>query len=213
MKEGQKVRVRVRFTEPVLGTAPKNPETYADYIASKVAKNKELTDDERERLHQEEVANAYNDVDAVEERGWTGFQQDEEGFYVYNYWVRGFLKTAIASLQETGDFTKIPAYKTKIDRFVHVSPRKLRFHINGDEPMVIERPLRAMTAKGPRVSLARSDALPAGTELEFSIELLKNKGITMDHVREALEWGRYEGMGQWRSGGYGTLEVVSFDAA
>lgn len=211
MKKGQVASVRIKFTEPCLGTSPKDPKTYEDYIASKIAKNKELSDEERQRLNADEVKAAYENVDAVEERGWTGFMRDESGPYVYNYWIRGFLKTAFQSLQETKDFEKITAYKTKIDRYVHVWPRKIHPELNGYSLEVMERPLRAMTMKGPRVSLARSDALPAGVEMTFQIELLKNGGITMKHIREALGWGEYEGLGQWRSGGYGRFEVVGFE--
>ena len=208
---GELATVKIRFTEPCLGTSPRNPKTYEDHIASKITKRKGMSDEEREKIRAVEVAAAYGAIDAVEERGWTGFMRDDDGFYVYNYWVRGYLKSAFQSLQETGDFTKVPAYKTRIDRFIHVHPRKIHFLTDLEHLDVLERPLRAMTAQGPRVTVARSDYLPIGTEMEFTIERLKNKEITWDHLREAFEWGGYEGMGQWRSGGYGKFEVISFE--
>lgn len=219
MKRGTMINVELTFTEPVLGTCPKDPKTYADYVASKIAKRKDLTDEERAALNADEVTDAYNDIEAVEERGWTGFMEDDGKPYVFNYWVRGFLKSAIQSLMETGDLKKIGSYKTKIDRYVHIHPRKLFFALpEGGKAGVIERPLRAMTAQGPRVTLARSDTMPVGTKLIFQIEVLKNggkkdgdNGVTVDVIREAFEFGRYEGMSQWRSGGYGQFEVTAFE--
>lgn len=210
MNAGTVIDVAIRFTTPVLGTSPKDPDTYADYIASKIAKRKDLTEEQSISLKAEEVAEAYNDIEAVEDRGWTGFHEENGEPYVYDYWIRGYLKTAFQALQETGDLAKIPAYKTKIDRFIFIAPRKLFFDLQGGVPGVIERPLRAMTARGPRVTLARSDTLPEGTTLGFTIECLKNKGIGLDEIREALDYGRYEGLGQWRSGGYGRFEVIHF---
>ena len=213
MKKGKTMQVVITFTEPCLGTCPKNQETYADYIASRIVKRKDMSDEEKVELNAEEVKESYESIDSVEERGWTGFMRDDDGLYVYDYWMRGYFKSAIQSLMETKDLKKVPAYKTKVDRYVHIHPRKLRFVLpNGesDGPLeTLERPLKAMTARGPRVSLARSDYLPVGTKMMFEIELLDNTGISMDDLVLALSWGEYEGLGQWRSGGYGkfTFEV------
>lgn len=223
MLKAKVFEIEIEFVEPCLGTDPKDPEVYADYIASKIAKNKSLTEEEAERLKAEEVKKAYEEIENVEERGTTGFQRmDDAGTpvpFVYNYWLRGFLKTALQSLQENGAVNKIPAYKTKIDRFVHVHPRRVPFILpersrtNGNGSLeYLERPLRAMTAQGPRVTVVRSECLPEGTRMLFRVELLNNKGVTEEHIRMAFsEWGRYEGLGQWRSGGYGKFEAVSIN--
>lgn len=224
MKAGEKASVVLRFSETVLGTAPKNPETYADYIASKIAKRRDLTDEEKEEIKAQEIKDAYESLESTEERGWTTFLRDDRGWWVYDYWIGGFFKTAFAALQETGDFTKLTAYKTKIDRYLHIfgmengtrqQRRRIYFGPNLEPEQtdlaVLERPLRVMTPKGPRTSLARSDVMPEGTTISFLVELLKNNTITMDHVERSLEYGQYFGMGQWASGGWGTFEVISFD--
>lgn len=213
MKRGQILNVHLRYTEPVLGTVAKDPKVFEDYIASKIVKRKDLTDEEKEKLKAEEVKHAFENIEAVEERGWTGFQIEEGVPFVYDYYLRGFFKTAIGTLQETGDLKKIVAYKSRIDRFVFIHPRRVPMILNEDPQFVLERPLRAMTPQGPRVTVTRSDALPIGTEIKFQVELLKNKYITLDTIKTSLEYGRYEGHGQWRSGSYGRFEVVSAEEA
>ena len=77
----------------------------------------------------------------------------------------------------------------------------------------LERPLRAMTAKGERVTVMRSDYVDAGTEIEFGLKCIKNsKGLDLDVLNLCLQFGEYIGLGQWRgSGGYGSFTLESFD--
>ena len=88
-------------------------------------------------------------------------------------------------------------------------PRQIPLLLNGEfitsESMsVLERPLRASTAQGDRVALARSDTCPAGTQIEFDVLILGQ--VTQSLLEEWLEYGRLRGLGQWRNGGYGTFE-------
>ncbi|HPE06283.1 MAG TPA: hypothetical protein PLW50_01025 [Smithellaceae bacterium] len=75
---------------------------------------------------------------------------------------------------------------------------------------VLERPIRAQTMQGPRVSLIRSDAILQGKELGFTLNLIPHKELNKDLLKELLEYGMFNGLGQWRSGSYGQFEVVSF---
>lgn len=79
------------------------------------------------------------------------------------------------------------------------------------------RPLRAMTMQGPRVCLATSEILPAGTRATFTVTLFtgtpigakKNPNrITEDMLLAALDWGRWVGIGQWRSGSFGRFTYL-----
>lgn len=197
----EKEKIKIRFITPMLGTCPKNQEVYKNYIAGKAA--------EKYPDRAEEIQSEADYVEEIEERGWTGFLKDEAGIYICDHMVKGFIKSAIEACAENGQIKKIPAYKKWVDLMVFVSPRKIYF--GKPEPdQVIERPLRAMTAQGPRVTLTRSDAVSEGTEIEFYVEVLKNsKGLTFDVIHTALEYGKYVGLGQWRgSGGYGRFEVV-----
>ena len=98
--------------------------------------------------------------------------------------------------------------KSKINNQVFVTPRIL--HLGIDEPHeVLERPLRAATPQGPRVSLVRSDVVEAGTEISFTIKWIKGNSITQNLLETILSYGQCQGLGQWRNGGYGAFEVVS----
>ena len=100
------------------------------------------------------------------------------------------------------------ALRSKIDSYVFVEPR--RIHLNIPEGYVmeyLERPIRAETAKGPRVGLIRSEKLPEGTWFEIQIEVYESQ-ITMDVLNDLLSYGYRKGLGQWRNGGLGRFEFT-----
>jgi len=188
----QKYKVRIRLIEDMLGTTAKDKELYKKFIAHKVS----------EAQGEEEAEN----VEEMENRGWTGFLKDDDGYFIYNYMVKGFLKDAATTLKQFGATKQL---KSKVERYLHVFPRKIRLPEIEDKPL--ERPLRAQTAQGPRVTLVRSDRIKAGTELEFSLELLTEvSGISEGCIKELLNLGKYSGLAQWRGGGYGAFEVLEF---
>ena len=119
--------------------------------------------------------------------------------------IKGFLKNAGNVLK---DEIKIKAFRSKIDDFVFIKPR--RIYLGQENPDgIVERPLRAMTMQGPRVTLARSDYVTEGKELDFEILLLPHKEVSVDTIKTLLKHGELMGLGQFRNGGYGRFEVVS----
>ena len=64
-----------------------------------------------------------------------------------------------------------------------------------------QRPLRAQTPQGERVSLAMSEQAPAGAVCEFKVVCLSNAHEAA--VREWLDYGKWSGIGQWRNSGKG----------
>ena len=199
-------KYEIVLTSPMLGTVPKNKEVYTKYIAEKGK--------EARRKSGTGSADVDREVDTVmedlEEKGWTGFHYDADSgeLFIYNYMLKGMLKAGLEVAMENGRVKKIAAYKKWCDLLLHVHPRKILLGCNVPDG-VLERPLRASTAQGPRVALARSDFVSEGRTLKFGIELLdNNKGLTWDAIDEALSFGRYVGLGQWRgSGGYGQFDV------
>lgn len=183
--------VTVTLTEPMLGTVPKNQEVYRRYIESK--KPADVEDEE------------FTTVEEIEEAGWTGFHSDENGLFVYDYFVRGFIKEScrVAAL--------FPAPVTKVDRYLFVFPRRI-YLLDGNGRVkkqpdgVLERPLRAMTMRGPRVTVARSDYVNAGTVLKFEIHNLNPQIFTRQVLDDLLAYGEYQGLGQWRNASYGRFE-------
>jgi hypothetical protein len=185
-----KYNITIRLLTPMLGTVPKDPQVYTSYIESK--KPDDIKEDESSTVEQDE-------------KGVTGFHSDDKGYFIYDYMVLGFLKNAGNTLKE---ILGIKALRSKIENFVMVSPRRIRI----PEPAgSLERPLRAMTAKGERVSLAKSDYIDEGAEISFTIDALPHKEVTKKVISTILEYGQRKGLAQWRNGGYGRFEVVNFE--
>ena len=186
------LKVKLTFTEEVLGTANSNPDIHREYIASKAA-NAATTEEEVEALG----------VDAVVEKAMTIFPKDENGVpFIYDYQIKGMFKDSAGMLKRSpgSKSSKIKAYKKEIDGLVFVEPRKIPFDLSG--PIGdCQRPLRAATPQGDRVALADSETVPAGSSITFEIILL-NKDLE-PAIREWLDYGALRGVGQWRNSGKG----------
>lgn len=198
----KKIKVKLTFVEPVLGTWPNNQNIAREFIASK-SPDAATVEDEVAAL----------DADAVADKGMTVFPRNEKGEPVlYDYQVKGFFKDSCGMLSRIGGKTetgkkkavnesgKITAYKKVIDGLIFVQPRMIPIHFNG-EMTECQRPLRAQTAQGERVSLANSEQIPAGSTCEFEILLMDDS-----HEKAVLEWlnyGALRGIGQWRNSGKG----------
>lgn len=191
------MKVRLTLTESVLGGSPKNEEVYTEFIHSKAPDASTLED---------EVATL--GADEVTEKGTTGFHYEDGKPFVYDYWIKGFFKSACQALREVKGThsSKLTSYKKKIDLLFfigneHETQRKIFFE-NYGEIGICERPLRAMTMQGERVSLARSEEIKAGAQLVFEISSLRGKEDDA-LFREWLDYGKWNGLGQWRNSGKG----------
>jgi hypothetical protein len=121
--------------------------------------------------------------------------------------IKGFLKNAGNVLKDV-DEIKVKSLRSKIDNYLFVTPR--RVYLGKTEPEgYFERPLRAMTQKGPRVTLARSDQVNEGLLISFEISLIPHKELSWTLIDELFEYGKLMGLGQFRNGGFGRFEVVS----
>lgn len=196
--------VKLTTTEGLLGTSPMNEDIYRDFIGSK-APDAATVEDEVAALG----------ADTVIEKGMTGFPRDEDGRpFLYDYQIKGFFKDACSMLNrvagkdpETGkkragvnESSKLTAFKKVIDGMIFVAPRKIPIAFEG-EIGHCQRPLRAMTMQGERVSLAISEEIPAGAELAFEVTCLDEAHLAA--VREWLDYGCLRGLGQWRNSGKG----------
>lgn len=186
------LKVKLTFVEPILGTSPANEDIYREFIASK-AEDAATIEDEVAALGAETVA----------EKGMTVFPRMEDGTpFLYDYQIKGFFKDTCGGLRKVKGSVSagIKAYKKEIDKLIFPEPRCIPFDSYG-EIGVCQRPLRAQTAQGERVSLAMSEEIPAGASVTFGIVCL-----TDDHVKAVREWldyGRFSGIGQWRNSGKG----------
>ena len=192
----------IRTTEELLASSPADRDVYKTYIASQKPEKEDATD-ELDTLPEREIT------------GWSVFHTDDKGLFLFDYHIRGFLKEAARNITGTKGDTGITALVSKIDRFVFVSPRRLYLKRNGKiiakPDGLTERPLKAMTMQGPRVSLKRSDKLLPGVELTFTITILPlgEKEIKQEHIAKWLEYGQYCGLGEWRNASHGRFELVT----
>ena len=187
-----KLDVELTLITEQLGTVPKQEEIFTTYIRDR-AKGKETKDEFKSPLHDYEA-------NERELRGWTGFMEDQNGPFIMDYMVKGFIKNAGNIMKDK--VIPVKNLRSKIDDFIFVTPRKIYFDgEKGPEPL--ERSLRVMTMQGPRVSLAKSDYIEAGAKLKFSIECPFPSEIDEKHVLQMLDYGKFMGLGQFRNGGYG----------
>jgi hypothetical protein len=190
------MKVRVTFTEELLGTSSNNPEIQREFIASK-APNAISTEEEIEALG----------VDEIVEKGMSVFPRENGVPFLWNYQWKGYFKDACSMLSRCPDTKSksIKAFKKIIDGLVFVYPRKIPIILPlGGVISNCQRPLRVQTPKGERVALANSEAVPAGSKVEIEIVLLDPKLSPL--IIEWLEYGKLRGFGQWRNSGKGTFD-------
>lgn len=186
MKE---IKVQLTFIDDLLGTMPGNRDIFTDFVAKKA----ETVNEEAEAIP----------VDEALEKGTTVFPRtaDDKPF-IYDYQLRGYFKESCKFLKKVDGTksSKEKAYKQKIDGLIFVKDRQNV--INTDKEIgICERPLRASTPQGERISLSRSESIAEGATLEFTVVCMVDSDI--DLVKEWLDYGRFHGTGQWRNSGKG----------
>lgn len=189
---------------PILGSQPASESIRTQYVASK-APDSALSEEER-KLFADEVR---------EVAGLTVFARDpdqDDQIVILDYMVRGFFKAAFAATQA---LVGMKAYKSKVDRFLFVAPRRIPILRDGepiyDEDSQYERTLRADTPKGPRTGLQASECIDTPWSVEIELRLIENAAtakspaLTWENVEIALDYGELSGLGQFRNGSFGTF--------
>ena len=195
-----KVQMKVKLTliEEMLGTKAANHDVFADFIASKAPdgdKRKEELDTAEHR----------------EESGTTVFHSQDGKPGIWDYQIKGFFKDACGAMNRfdkdcRNGLEKLSAYRTKIDGCIFVTPRFIPITLAAGEKLgTCERPLRADTAQGPRVSVCRSETVPAGSVIECDVQVLSKDLVP--YVEAWFGYGKLRGLGQWRNSGKGRFEA------
>lgn len=178
------------------------------------------------------AAEELSSIQTIEDRGWTGFFEDAEGPFLLDYMVKGFLCEAARRLKtgDAGGGEDVKQLQDKFKGYVFLDRRKVRLPApdsvkewgeDEERPLITydpetkkfrcERPLRAQTAQGPRITVVRSDVILAGARIEFGLTVLRGGGITRGILEDVLSYGEFQGMGQWRTGGWGRFKVVKLE--
>ncbi len=196
--------VSIRFTEPLLGTVALQEGIYEKHIADKQLKalKKSGQSEELAKLELEQTA---EDIAQELTVGLTGFYADDNGHYLRDYQIKGYLKNAASQLKVFG---KTKQLRSKVVNFVFVKPKKI--YLATGQLEVCERPIRCETPMGPRTAIARSLMIPAGKEVSFTVDLLQGV-IGKDCLETLLAYGQYAGVGAWRGAGHGSFEVLSIE--
>jgi hypothetical protein len=193
------MKIQIKLTEELLGTASANPEIHAEFIASKGPDAKSI-DEEVAALGAEKVM----------EKAITIFPKQDGKPFLWDYQLKGFIKEAVGIMLELVD-KEIKVGKTKltkwtfkriVDNFIFVSPRKML--IVGELGHNCTRPLRADTMQGERVSLATSETIKPGAIIHAEITCLAPS--LEELVKKCLDYGKLKGLGQWRNSGKGRFE-------
>jgi hypothetical protein len=229
-----KFHVRETFTTRLLGTAPADKEVYQEFIAKKRA-------DLEERKRKMEVRSGnpsqptpgtvVEEVETInEEAGITVFHSDVgqttesgeagKGLFLLDYQIGGYWKEAAEIL---GPEHGVKQPRSKLDNYLLIEPRRVYIHAADGAVLTkpdlrVERPLRAMTMQGPRVSLACSEVVNPGRWIEYTVDFLpylksgsgkEAKEIDLDRfVEMILQFAQRKGRGQWRNGGNGKFTAI-----
>lgn len=196
----ENINVRIRFFEPVLGMSPSNENIYWDFIGSKSPDAKSV----------EEEVEAIG-TSAYVEKQMTIFPKENGNPFIWDYQIKGFFKDACGGLRKVKGTlsSKCKAYKKEIDKLIFPEPRRIFFENYGTIGEC-QRPLRASTPQGERISLAISEEIQAGAVLEFTVVCFTEESA--DLVREWLDYGKYSGFAQWRNSGKGRFLWSEIDA-
>lgn len=178
----------------ILGAQAANPDVRSKFIASKAASLRK-GEEETEMLPED-----------FEKNNLTVFLRDNGTLCLSDYVIKGFLKEALGVLKAQNGIASVAS---KVDNLILITPPYLRFGMEGkpcDQASgILERPLRAMTMQGPRESVTASEYIAEGWTLTFDVTLLQNmptnksKALTFDAIEQALEYGTFKGLGQWRN--------------
>lgn len=197
LKKGEKrmkeLKVRIVFKNGVLGTQTGDKDVYRSFIGSKAPDASTI---------EEEVANLGEDE--VVEKGKTFFPRQDGKPFIYDYQLKGFFKSACSAMSKVkgSKSEKMKAFKKNIDLRIFIKDR-YNFIDNIREITELQRPLRANTPQGERISLAISEMINAGATCDFTIQCLVDDDI--DIVKEWLDYGQFNGLLQWRNSGMGAF--------
>lgn len=197
------LKIQLTFTNTLLGTLPNNPNILRDHIDQDEF-------DDGTKLKREMAA--VEGLEEVLDRGTTVFPRMEDGVtpFIYDYQMKGFFKEKMSFLRKIPGThsSKVKAFKKEIDGLLFFEDRENPINVNG-EMGIMERPLRASTPQGERVSIARSETIPAGSTVQFTIRCMLDSYLPI--VKECLAYGAFHGTGQWRNSGKGTFTYKILD--
>lgn len=167
----------------------------------------------------ERAADLKEEVGELDERGITVFFRHDGKVAIGDHMIYGFMKAAAEAISRTLPTKRgVPLHSASyteslINQHVRCEEHFLMFDkdITRNEdgsPNYLVRSIRVMTAQGPRVSIIKSEQVPAGATLKFRLNALDGSPLTEEILHKLFDYGRMTGLGQWRNAGYGTFSFT-----
>jgi hypothetical protein len=158
-------------------------------------------------------------VEELSEKGITVFFRDQNGKpCIGSHMVKGFMKSASDALcraakeKKNGTILQSSSYTSSIIN-QHVAIQEKFITPDTDiarkpdgSPVYNTRSLRAMTMQGPRVSIAKSETIPAGAKFKFTLKVLDGSPLDKKALDKIFSYGEAVGLGQWRNAGHGQFK-------
>lgn len=184
---------------------------YAD--ASDISEERKAAEIKKIKEKAEELK---EEVGELEERGITVFFREDDKVAIGDHMIYGFMKAAAEAISRTlptkkGVMLHSAAYTESIinqhvrcqEEFLTYDRDILRKSDGSINHKV--RSIRVVTAQGPRVSIIKSEQIPAGASVTFRLNVLDGSPLTEEILRKLFDYGEICGLGQWRNAGYGTF--------
>lgn len=184
---------------------------YAD--ARDISEERKQTEIQKIKDRAEELQETIGELD---EKGVTCFFREDDGIAIGDHMIYGFMKAAAEAITRTrakknGTILGSASYTESIinqhvrceEEFIVVAKDIVR---KGDgTPHYCVRSLRAMTAQGPRVSIAKSERIKKGSTFSFTLKVLEGSPLTQKDIEDIFSYGETTGFGQWRNCGKGSF--------
>ena len=185
--------LEVTLLTPLLGTIAGNQDVWSQFQATKApSPDAEIAASGDEFL-----------VPELPTKGHTTFYTDTDGRPILrSYQLKGALKEWSNVVKKQ---LKVANLRHHVDVNVFVKPATM---VLADKPDgTLERPLRAMTMQGPRVTVVSSDRIDPGKSWTWKIQVLNGSPVTLGVLEAMCEFGEMIGIGQWRTGEYGSVDA------
>jgi len=187
------MKVRITFTEESLGLTSANPDLFDEFQASRSA----------DAAKKEEEIAAQSASEKID-KATTIFPKENGIPFFWDYQIKGAFKDFCKAMNKVpkSKSSAIKAYKQAIDNLIFPEPRKIFISIPAGLSMgTCTRSLRVSGPQGERITLAKSETVPAGSTIFFDITLLDPALEPV--VSEWLDYGKFKGLSQWRNSGKG----------
>ncbi len=182
----------IKFTSEVLGSQPGRNDPATKFLREKIKEEHPEV-----RIPPEEIESLPVKIN----KGTTGFfrSKNKKKIIFKSYQIKGMLKEAASQLNGTDNIKNL---RSKIESTVFIGPIDIPVEgITIKDIGTLERPLRAMTQQGPRVTLAKSETIPAGGTLKCKMTVYQLPKFSPKEslLRDILDFSKTLGLGQWRN--------------